>query len=101
MASELGVPLLLLYMFPVVWWLLLTPKVRRRMPQTGFWSWSLLAMMWLFILDWFTVANFMDMMRLNLFGTSMWWLGLGLIASMIYPYLQADDTDAPKWMSQT
>lgn len=88
MAAELGVPLLLLYMFPVLWWLLLTLKVWRRMPRDGFWSWPLLAVMWLFILDWFTVANFMDMMRLNFFGTTMWWMGLGFIANSVYPYLE-------------
>jgi O-antigen ligase len=100
MAAELGVPLLLLYMFPVVWWLLLSIKVWRRMPQTGFWSSTLLAMMWLFMLDWFAVANFMDMMRLNLFGTSMWWLGLGFIANMVYPYLKTSDMGVPTWISQ-
>ena len=100
-AAELGVPLLLLYMFPTLWWLLLTFKVRRRMPQNGFWSWPLLVMLWLFIVDWFTAANFMDMMRLNMFGTSMWWIGLGFIANLVYPYLESSDTEAPKWVYQS
>jgi O-antigen ligase len=102
MAAELGVPLLLLYMFPPLWWLLQTRKVRGRMPQEGFWSWPLLAIMWLFMLDWFMVANFMDMMRLNFFGTTMWWMGLGFIASMIYPYLEESGGDgAPARVHQS
>jgi len=96
--AELGVPVLILYLFPAIWWLLLSTKVWHRLPQTGLQSWHLLAMLWLLILDHFTVSNFMDMVRFNLFGTTVWWMALGLIAGMVYPYLKPGDIGIPKWL---
>lgn len=98
--AEQGVPALLLYLFPTLWWLLLTLKVWRRMPKKGFMSWPLLALLWLLILDHFVVSNFMDMIRFNLFGTTIYWMALGIIASMVYPYLESGDIAAPKWTLQ-
>jgi O-antigen ligase len=95
--AEQGVIALLLYMFPVAWWLMLSLRVWRRLPRDGFWSWKLLVMLWLVILDHFIVSNFMDMVRFNWFGTTVWWLTLGLITSIVYPYLRPGDIGPPKW----
>jgi O-antigen ligase len=99
--AEMGAVNLIFYMFPAIWWLLLSWKVRRRMPTSGLKSWRLLAMLWLLLLDHFTVSNFMDMIEANLFGTTIWWMVLGLIASLVYPYVQPEDVDVPKWMRRT
>ena len=42
----------------------------------------------------FTVSNFMDM-RWFPIGLTLWWLTLGLIANMVYPYLKNRDIKAP------
>lgn len=86
--AELGVIALFLYLFPMLWWLVKSIKVSRKMPQHGFWSWRLLAMLWLLMLDHLIVSNFMDMVRFNHFGTTIWWLALGLIASMVHPHVK-------------
>jgi O-antigen ligase len=96
--TELGFPGLLLYLFPAFWWLLLTRKVWRRLPEHGFRSWHLLAILWLLMLDHFTVNNFMEMIQSYPLGTTIWWLALGLIASLVYPYLKPSDLGAPQWV---
>jgi O-antigen ligase len=97
-ASELGISGLLLYFVPVVWWLAVSIRVRRRMPRTGFWSWRLVVVLWLVLLHIFIVSNFMDMVRFHSFGTTVWWMVLGLIAAITYPFLSPDDYVAPRWM---
>jgi O-antigen ligase len=98
--AELGLPALLLYLTPVTWWLLLSLKVLPRMPRSGLCSWHLLALLWLLMLDHFIVSNFMDMIRFNLFGTTIWWMALGFIADLVYPRLKPGDIGAPQWASQ-
>jgi O-antigen ligase len=95
--AELGVPALVLYFLPTVWWLVLSKKIWRRLPQTGFQNWGWLVMLWLLILDHFAVSNFMDMIRFNLFGTTVFWTALGLIASLVYTYLEPKDLAPPRW----
>lgn len=99
--AEQGVPAFLIYIFPPLWWLLLSWKVRARLPRRGFLSWHLLALLWLLILDHFTVSQFMDMIRFNIFGTTIWWMALGLIANMVYSYLKPGDIGVPRWAYQT
>lgn len=89
-AAELGLPALLLYLLPTAWWLIASLKVRRKLPSEGFWSWRLLAMLWLLMLHMFVVNNLIDMITHLPFGTTVWWIALGLIASMVSPYLQVD-----------
>lgn len=96
-AAELGLTGLLLYLFPVAYWLLLSIKTRRKLPQRGFLSRRLLIILWLVILAHFTVSSFMDMIRFHSFGTAMWWLTLGLIANMVYPFLKPRDLRDPSW----
>jgi O-antigen ligase len=98
-ASEMGVLGLALYIFPIVWWLLMSRKAWRRMPDRGLLSWRLLAMLWLLLLDHFVVSNFMEMVHSNLFGTTIWWMAQALIASLIYPYIQSADLSVPKWLA--
>jgi O-antigen ligase len=85
--TELGLVGFILYMFPVVWWFVLSIRVWRRLPKDGLWSRSLLAVLWLAILFQFTVSNFIDMRWFEI-GLTLWWLTLGLIANVVYPYLR-------------
>lgn len=92
--TELGLAGFLLYMFPVAWWFILSLRVWRRMAKVGFWSRSLLGALWLMMVFNFTVSNFMDM-RWFPVGVTLWWLVLGLIANMVYPYLKKQPTVSP------
>jgi O-antigen ligase len=85
--TELGLVGFLLYIFPVVWWFILSVRVWKRMPKDGLWSRSFLAILWLSMLFDFTISNFMDM-RWFPIGITLWWMTLGLIANMVYPYLK-------------
>lgn len=96
MMAELGLITFFLYIFPVGWWLMLSVKVWRRLPSHGFSSWHLLGMLWLLMVNVFIVSNFMDMGFYS-FGTTVWWMALGLIANLVYPYLKPDDIGAPSW----
>jgi O-antigen ligase len=80
--AELGVIGLGLYLFPVIWWLFLSSKAGRRLPSHGFLSWRLLVLLWLLMLHMFIVNNSMDM-QFFVFGTTVWWMALGLIANLV------------------
>lgn len=96
-AAELGVPALLIFFFPVLWYLGLTFKVWPRMPKAGFWSQSLLLAFWMVILDHVIVNGFSDM-RFSTYGMGMWWIALGLLANMVHSYLQPGDMSLPGWV---
>lgn len=83
--AEQGIPALALYLFPTLWWLVVSLATWRRLPRQGFWSVSLLTLLWLLILDHFIVSNFMDMIRFNWFGTTIYWMALALIATLVAP----------------
>ena len=100
MTAELGLIAFFLYIFPVGWWLMLSIKVGRQLPPRGFSSWRLLGVLWLLMLHMFIVTNFMDM-GFFVFGTTVWWMALGLIANLVYPYLKPDDIGAPSWARQS
>jgi len=85
MAAETGVPAFLLFVFPVLWWLMLSLKVWPRMPKEGLWSRPLVGMLWMVILDHIIVSFFSDM-RHSTYGMGMWWIALGLIASTVETY---------------
>jgi O-antigen ligase len=91
LAAELGLPALFLFFLPVLWWLKLTLEVWPRMPRTGFLSRSLLAILWLVILDHIVVSSFSDM-RHSTYGMGMWWITLGLIGALVGQYLPHRDT---------
>lgn len=98
--AEMGGVSLFFYMFPACWWLLMTRKVWRRLPESGMLSRQLVVMLWLLLLDHFTVSNFMDMIQSNLFGTTIWWLALGLLASVVNAQLEPGRIEAPQWTYQ-
>jgi O-antigen ligase len=79
--AEQGVVGLLLFLGPVGYWLVGTVKVLPRMPRSGFISRQLLLSLWLVILGHVIVNNF-SRMQVQ-FGLGMWWVVLGLIASII------------------
>ncbi len=81
--AEQGIPALIFYLFPAGWWLLSTLAVWRRLPRGGFWSATLVALLWLLLLDHFAVSNFMDMLRFNYFGTTIFWMALALLATIV------------------
>lgn len=86
--AEMGLIAFLFYMLPVGWWLMAGIKTWRKLPGDGFWSRQLLVLLWLLIFDHFIVSNFMDMFKWDQFGTTVWWMALGFIANMVYPYLK-------------
>lgn len=94
-AAELGLIALFLYLFPAGWLLVRSVKVRRKLPREGHFDLSLLLLLWLVVLNMFIVTNFMDMIRFYFFGTTIWWLMLGFIASIIDPYLAPQEIRAP------
>lgn len=85
--TELGLVGFMLYMFPVLWWLVLSIVVWKRIPREGLWSRPLLGIFWLALLFQFIVSNFFDMRWFEI-GLALWWLTLGFIANMVYPYLK-------------
>ena len=95
--AELGVVAFTFYVFPVLWWLLLSIKVVRKLPRSGFWSWRLLVVLWFAMLHIFIVSNLMDMIRFHYFGTTLWWMALGFIANIVYPQLKPGDLGLPSW----
>jgi O-antigen ligase len=93
--AETGLMTLFLLIFPVGYWLLASRKAWRWLPHTGFWSRSLLIVLWLVILDHVIVSNFMDMIRFNQFGTTVFWMVLALIATVVYPHLSSRGRTEP------
>ena len=83
LAAENGLPALVLYILPAVILLVLTLRrwrvIRTRHPLSA----QLIAVLWLAIVHQVTVTNFMDMLHSSGWGTSLWWLTLGLIHVLI------------------
>jgi len=84
-AAEIGVPGLLLYLFPTIWWLALSNKKRQRLPGDSFWSQKLLILFWLTIFAYSTTSFFSDT-RVSPYALSLWWVSLGLIATLADPF---------------
>jgi O-antigen ligase len=100
LAAEMGLPTLLAFAFPVLWWLNQSRKAWRRMPKEGFISRPMLILLWMVILD-HIVVNFFSDMRHSTYGMGMWWITLGLIGSIVDTYIQPDDSDLPRWLQRT
>jgi O-antigen ligase len=94
--TELGLVAFLFYTLPLAYWMVASVKVWQRLPRLGFWSQRLLGMLWLVMIAHIIVSNFMDMIRFNQFGTSVWWIVLGFIANIAYPLLVSGDIAAPR-----
>jgi hypothetical protein len=54
----------------------------KRLPRNGFYSRQLLLVLWLGVVFWLIVTNFMNM-RLAFWGMTWVWLLLGLIAGVV------------------
>jgi O-antigen ligase len=82
--AEQGILGLGLFLAPMIWLLILSLRAFPRMPVNGFWSRKLLVILWLVILSHLAVNNFSNMRVV--FGLGMWWITLGLVASLVYAY---------------
>jgi O-antigen ligase len=98
--SELGLIGFFLYAFPFWYWFRRSIRVVRRLPREGFWSRRLLVMLWLAIGGHVVAASFMDMRNFP-FSLTLWWMTLGFVASMVYPYLNRDETGGLQSARQT
>ncbi|HEX6655201.1 MAG TPA: O-antigen ligase family protein [Candidatus Limnocylindria bacterium] len=83
MAAEMGLPATALYFVPPLVLLLLTLARRRELMRRTNLGWPLVAVLWLALLDQFLVSNFLEMLHAFSWGTSLWWLTLGLIATVL------------------
>ncbi|OQY20912.1 MAG: hypothetical protein B6I34_08045 [Anaerolineaceae bacterium 4572_32.1] len=95
-AAETGLPMLLLFLTPLVWWLTLSKKAWPQIPKKGFWSRSLLIVFWMVLLD-HIVVNFFSDMQHSTYGMGMWWITLGMIANMVEAYLEPGDMKMTEW----
>jgi O-antigen ligase len=95
--AETGVVGFFFLFLPLIWWLVLSIKVLPRLPRQGFWSWRLLVVLWLPILFYLISTQVMDM-RFFWYQIGVWWMLLGLIASLVQTYLRPGDLGAPHWM---
>ncbi len=85
MMAEDGVIAFILYVTPIGWLFVRSLRVWKKLPRDGFPNRRWLALLWLCVLDHVAVSSFMDMIRFNLFGTSIFWMILALIACVVYP----------------
>lgn len=81
LVAEQGLLGSVLFLAPVIWWLAMSWKKRCDLPSEGLWSRKLLGVLWLSILAHIVVNNFMNM-RVP-FGLGLWWVTLGLIATVV------------------
>jgi O-antigen ligase len=79
--AEQGLVGFALFVIPVVWWLVMTVKAWTDLPSQGLISRRLLAVLWLFIIG-FVLVNTFQSMRV-VFSLGLWWVTLGLIASVV------------------
>lgn len=98
MLAEQGLIGFILFITPLLWWLVQSIVVIPSMPAEGFWSRKLLLLLWLVILNHFIVNNFSHM--LVVFGLGMWWITLGIIANMVSAYPKANK-QIPKPVSKS
>lgn len=84
LVSEQGLVGLILFTGPVVYWLVQTRRHFHRLPNAGYVSRTLVVVSWLGIAALVVVNNFT---RMQLpFGFGLYWILLGLIASMIHRF---------------
>lgn len=80
--AEQGAVGLLLYLTPPLALLARSAAAYRRLPAEGVWSRQLLALLWLVALHIFVQNSFTP--AWVTYGLGLWWLTLGLIASLVY-----------------
>jgi O-antigen ligase len=82
-ASEMGLIGLALYLFPAVYLLVRSFKLRKQMAPGGYMGRTHMIMLWLLLGDIFIIANFTDLFQSYLFSSGVWWVTLGLIATIV------------------
>ncbi len=87
--AEQGLTGFLLFLTPLVWWLLLTLKILPGMPREGFWGRNLLIILWLAILSHVVVNSFQP--ALVVFDLGMWWVILGWIGNVVDAHRLPDE----------
>jgi O-antigen ligase len=83
MAAELGVPLGALWASVPAWLLVRSIRERRRVRAMIPAALPLLPLLWLALADQFVVSNFLEMVHAYPWGTVLWCLTLGLIATIL------------------
>lgn len=96
--AEQGALGLLLFLAPVVGWLILSWKAWTKMPARGLWSRKLLLALWLIIADYVVVNSFSNMRVVV--GLGLWWVTLGLIGHLVYTFLPSNNNTLPAWVRQ-
>lgn len=95
--AEQGLIGTLLFLFPLFWWLVLSFKKLRNLPAEGFWSRRSLILSWLFIFGFMTINMFHNMRIV--FGLSLWWVGLALIANAVERPAEPKSSSFPSLIS--
>lgn len=83
--------------FPLFWWAGQSLRTWRRMPRRGFWSWRLLAALWLPIIFYLVASQVVDM-RFFWFQIGTWWATLGMIGSLVQRYQPREPRRIPSWL---
>jgi O-antigen ligase len=82
--AEQGLPGFLFYMGPFFYWLALSRTAWRTLPKQGVVSSKLLVCLWLMLASHVVVNNYSDM-HIE-WGLGLWWITLGLIATLTTRY---------------
>lgn len=80
--AEQGLVGFLLFLSPIIYWLIRTSRVLRKMPSDGFWSRKLVLVLWLVLLNEVILINFANLRVV--FGWGLWWVVLGFLANVIH-----------------
>jgi O-antigen ligase len=87
--AEQGLIGFLLFVVPTLIWLVRSRRIARAMPARGFVSRPALWSLWIAILGFYLVNNFAVMHVSS--GLGLWWLTLGVIASLVARTRRAED----------
>lgn len=79
--SEQGLVGFCLFLFPAIWWMVVSVKERLRVGLNGFQNRNLLLIVWLSVIGHLLLINFHNIR--NPFAWGLWWLALGWIAAMV------------------
>ncbi len=85
--AETGLMGLLCYIFPFFWWLRKSLVVLPGMSSGGYFGRDFMLLLWLAIVFYFIVTQFMDMQYIP-FATLLVWLGLGITANLAENHLR-------------
>ena len=88
--AEQGATGFLLFLGPIIYWLIQTIKWRKKNLADGLPYSKLPALLWLAVLNLIILINFSNL-RVS-FGWGIWWLTLALIAAMIHPMAEDKST---------